>query len=83
MATSGELRHLSEAFDSNDASEYKLAMQISYSQQHIEVYLVAKKLQGRDLRMDVLYDEGRNKRGGLFQSKVGSKGVLASGRCWL
>ena len=47
----------------------------------MRVNFVAKGPQGREVQMGVSHEEGCERCGSSFQSKVGSKGVLASGRC--
>jgi hypothetical protein len=82
IATIGEPRNLREAIELSDANEWELAMEEEYEFFiAIGTWELSPLPQGRKVQMGVSYKEGRKRHGRSFQSKIRSKGMLASGRC--
>lgn len=48
---------------------------------NVGVNFVAERPQGREVQMSISHEKRCERRGGSLQGKVGSKGVVASGRC--
>ena len=80
-----EPKNLRKVIESSNASEWGVShargIQISHSQRHVGVNSVVQGPQGRKVYVNVLHEEICQRRGGVFQSKVGGQGLLASGKC--